>query len=64
MALEMDTASLYEDMNKDGTRKQVQALEKLGRYLYGSAPRTVSKFDTLKSKEESEERAKDFAQQD
>ena len=62
MALDMDAASLYEDMTKDGTRKQVQALEKLGRYLYRSALRTVSKFETSTSKEECEERAKDFAQ--
>ena len=63
MALEMDAASLYEDMNKDGTRKQVQALEKLGRYLYRTALRTVNKFDTSTLRGESEERAKDFAQE-
>lgn len=63
MALDMDAARLYEDINKDGTREQIQALEKLGKYLYRIALRTVSKFDRSTSKEECEERAKDFAQE-
>ena len=60
----VDAASLYEDINKYGTLKQVQASEEMGRYLYKTALRTVSKFDSSTSKEECEERAKDLAQQD